>query len=573
MDVKKISAVVAAMTALCISTTAVSVTAFADEDGSAVSESAVEETAVTERSDSSEADESSVGDSSSEETSSAEETEGSSSVADEFEADESVSAEDTARRSDELPKKAQVLSKTMTTAVVRITPKEGAVRYELYSRKQDRIVKEVTAEEAQGDILLTELIPQYSQPIKVTTYFEDGTSMVTESFNVTTSGIKKATDLTVYDRTHSMTEKCSASLKWTRSPGVDGYIVCDAQTNEEITRVSGEYNTSVTLKGLETGSDKRVYIQAYVNSYGKEYRGLTSNRTWIHCFPQNTTMTVTSYNTESITVSLTHSKGADGYYLYCSTDGKDFYKAATLVGEDNLKGKITGLSPLTTYYIKAVPYRKYSNIEYLGSYTVVKTLTTAEYKTTTCETVIYPSAAYGETTIGTVPNGKKVLYFGAVGRWAKIRVGGVDGYIYNKSLGVTSNGTLTGDMEAYIDDLLFDIGPTPKNICLWVNTHCYYMNKGKGGKDRDKLAYEMFLYRYGSCYYYSAACDYMLERAGYSHKMIIGQSGYGEHGYNEYVTSKGTLYLDACPFNVWNCVPFYDWTWEQVKAARPGYTK
>ncbi len=471
------------------------------------------------------------------------------------------------------PAGAVVVSKTMTSAVVRITPVEGAVKYELINDGKRAVIKTLTPEEAYEEITLTGLIPQFCQPIRVRAYFEDGSSRITEKFNITTHGIKKATDLTVFDRSHSMTSKCSASLKWTRSPGVDGYIIYDSATDEELMRISGDTTTKARLSGLVTGSDLRVYVRSYVISDGKVYTGVTSNRTWIHCFPQNTALNVTSYNTNSISFTLDRSTGADGYYVYLSSDGRSFSKVLTLEGSDNTKGVIRGLSEKTPYYVKAAAYHRFSNNTCLSSCTGVKKVTTAEYRTVTAKGNIYPQAGYGEQILGTVPAGKKVLYFGQTGRWMKIRVGGVNGYIYNKAFGVTSNAALSQDMGVYVDDMLFESGTRPGDICTYVSENFYYIDKTGREKSRDQKAYEMLLLRCGSCYYYGALCDYMLERAGYQHRLIIGQSGFGEHSYNEYVTSAGTLYLDACPFIPYNGVVFYDWTWEQVKANRPGYTK
>ncbi len=206
-----------------------------------------------------------------------------------------------------------------------------------------------------------------------------------------------------------------------------------------------------------------------------------------------------------------------------------------------------------------------------GNYSAVKKIRTIERTAkTTAYAQLYGQAGYSPKSIGSVYSGTSVNIISQNGRWYYIEVGGKEGWIYNKALGVSANtagGITEGNVAVYCDDLLFGIGTSAKAIQNYVHSRVYYAHMGVPTASRDGLAAYALAYRRGACYYYSATCDLLLERAGYVHRIVKGHSTTGEHHWNLYLTDNGWRYLDSCPFIDYG-TGFYDFTGDQVRNIR-----
>jgi hypothetical protein len=205
----------------------------------------------------------------------------------------------------------------------------------------------------------------------------------------------------------------------------------------------------------------------------------------------------------------------------------------------------------------------------------VKSAVSYKYVKAVKSAAMYESPSFSGKYLSSVTSGKSVIYIGKSGNWYKVRVGGKTGYIYNKAFGVKSNvgGAVNSDnLSVAADDILFDCGATPLGIQRYVTSHVSYQSRNKLSSRNQMVIYAMN-YRCGSCYYYAAFCDYLLERAGYEHIIVDGckaNSPSSKHNWNLYKSSSGWRHLDACYRN-WNVGAFCGWTDSQVLSKTPFY--
>ena len=227
-----------------------------------------------------------------------------------------------------------------------------------------------------------------------------------------------------------------------------------------------------------------------------------------------------------------------------------------------------------TWYVKVRSFftkdGKTTSTRY-GNYSAVKSVTTAyNTKTTTKAAELYASAGFSPNPVGNLSAGTTVSVISQSGKWYKVSAGGKTGWIYNKAFGVASNasGRLTEEtVHAFADDVIFDIGTSPKAINQYVMNNVRYAHLPAPTTGRDGRAAYAFTYHQAACYHFAAASDILLEHAGYIHKVVEGHSTTDTHNWNIYMTPNGWRYLDSCPFVVYPS-GFYDFTAEQVRTIR-----
>ena len=466
-------------------------------------------------------------------------------------------------------------------AKVRITPVENAQYYEIRNTRGNVLIRTVTPEQVDNEIILEGLAPAKSFKASVTAFFADGSHRVSEKFNIRTKALPIVSNCTVSDRTSDTTTSVSATVHWTPvdlSSGISGFAVCDGTTNEVLATVNDPRATSAVINDLPAGAEMTVCVRTILNQNGETFKSAVSMKRKVHCRPQTPVLTFNNSDPAHIKLSFNACQGAEGYMIYTSTDGVNYRRVSIRKGNDNTSYTLKNVTPGVDTFVRVRGYKNVNTSKFYSSYSNVVNVKTSEQRTTTAKAVIYPTAGFSETNLGTVAAGQNVYYLGTSGRWVKISYKGITGYIYNKAMGVSSNkpSSLTlNNMDAYVDDVLFDIGATPQAICTYVNTNCRYAVKDYGNKTRDQRAYEMLRYRSGSCYYFAALSSYMLERAGYSTMIIDGASGVGypndRHNWVIYNSSVGWRHFDACPMGSYYAGIVWAYTDAQLLANRPRY--
>lgn len=269
--------------------------------------------------------------------------------------------------------------------------------------------------------------------------------------------------------------------------------------------------------------------------------------------------------------------GTVGYQVLYSTTS-DFSANVHSYTSSNLTDLSENFSKVPkageTWYVKVRSFYtkdgKVSSTRY-GNYSDVKSITVSDtVLVTTKAAKIYKNASFSPDSLGSVGAGASVSLVSKSGRWYKVSVNGITGWIYNKAFGVSANysGRITADnVGVYADDVIFDIGTSPAAIMKYVLNTVKYAHLAEPAPGRDGRAAYAFSYRQGACYHYAAASDMLLEHAGYVHKIVEGRSTSGEHNWNIYMTASGWRYLDACPFIVYPS-GFADFTGDQVKNIR-----
>lgn len=388
-----------------------------------------------------------------------------------------------------------------------------------------------------------------------------------------TAAIPKVTGVKVSDRTSDTTISTSATLSWNKIDGVTGYEVYRIVDGIPKRRNIVETNTpSVTITGLKAGNDEKFVVKAYVESGGTIARGTQSSTVTVHCRPQ-TPLVDSLAGDSSVTVGWTKSTGAQGYNIYMSEKkNSDFKLVATKKNPDTLKTTVKNLKSGKTYYFRVRAYRKIGSTKYCSEYSEITAMQPIQYVTVQKQAKLYSSAAFSQSSITTLKKGKKVVLLGKSGRWYKVKVGDKKGYVYNLAFGKSSNVDQTAavsesNIDAVIDDALFNYGTSPKEICSFVASRINYMTRPALANSK---AYAVSALRYGrgNCYYFAGLSDYMLERAGFKNRYIVagGSNFYSNssHRWNLYKGTDGKWHhFDACYRN-FDVGTFYAWTDAQV---------
>lgn len=389
--------------------------------------------------------------------------------------------------------------------------------------------------------------------------------------------LPQVTGVKVEGRTSDTSIKTDADICWDPVSGADGVQVFAVYSGgDKLLGTVPAARTRVRIKNIKAGSEVKIYLRAVKNTSSSAVCGANSKKVIIHCRPQTPTISL-SASSNKITVNWKPTVGAQGYMIYMSDAKNGVYNRVTTKKSPSAKtATIKGLKSNKKYYFKVRAYKQVKNTKYYSEYSKIKSASTVSYVKLTKDAKMYSSAHFAPKAVKSLKAGKKVQYIGKSGNWCKIKTDSKTGWVYDLALGAkrTNSTPSAKNLTQKADDILFNIGTSPKAIANYVNTHIVYVTKSKGSS-RDQMALYALKYGRGSCYHYACLSDYLLERAGYYHGIIKGRSGNGEsntHWWNIYKSSSSSGYrhLDACPFIAYSGI-FYDYTDAKLHSARPGY--
>lgn len=157
----------------------------------------------------------------------------------------------------------------------------------------------------------------------------------------------------------------SVKISWKAVKGAEGYVVCKATEKggrlAEVKTVKGNSKTSVTLSGLVTGKPYYFGIKAYKTVKGQKIIADSCETVYGMAVPNTiTTKNIGLISASSAKMNWLYGSGAEGYYIYRSTNPDSGYKKIATI-----KSKITkeyvdkGLKMGTTYYYKVASYKSY----------------------------------------------------------------------------------------------------------------------------------------------------------------------------------------------------------------------
>lgn len=433
--------------------------------------------------------------------------------------------------------------------------------------KEQRICDECGETETRS---VAKLGHSYKTKVVKPTYFERGYTLntCTRCGNSYKSDFTAKLTLGKVLGINTSSEEHSVKLSWKKVKDATGYVVYRYDySKNKWGKVGMTTKTTFTNQKLKSGKIYKYAVKAYKKS-GSKYASGTQSETVTAVTKPGKTSVKTYSGAKKASVTWKKVSGASGYEVYYSSSPKTGYKLLKKTS-GNYASK-SGLTEGKTYYFKVKAYKIVSGKKYYGEASAAKSALPYKPVKVLKAATIFSKPAFSGKYMGSVKNGSTVKFLSKNGNWYKVSVNGKFGYVYNKAFGVQSNvtGLITKDnLATKADDILFDIGRTPKAILNYVASNVLYQSRPRLS-NRDDMVIIAMNFRSGACYYYSAFCDYLLERAGYVHSMVGGNSGSGEHFWAMYQTSTGWKYMDACYFRNFYPHIFCDWTASELIARR-----
>lgn len=169
------------------------------------------------------------------------------------------------------------------------------------------------------------------------------------------------------------TSSRSATVKWAKAQGAQGYQVYMATGNGSFKKVAETTSLSKAVTGLTAGNTYYFKVRSYTVQSGKTVYSAFSDISAIVATNSPATPTVTvKTSSKSATVSWGKITGASGYEVYMSTEKNGTYKKiATTSSTSFVK---TGLKAGKTYYFRVRAYAKFSGKTYYSAYSSKKSI-------------------------------------------------------------------------------------------------------------------------------------------------------------------------------------------------------
>ena len=160
------------------------------------------------------------------------------------------------------------------------------------------------------------------------------------------------TDVTATARTTN-----SITLSWAEYVGATGYNVYLRVDNKWSTIATVEGATSYTVTNLESGTEYKFAIKAFVTHEDKTYRtGCSASYVTATKADMVKLESVKSEGNQEVVLQWTQEEKADGYAIYGSLDGINFARYALIEDGSDTKHRLKSLTPGRIYYFRIHPY-------------------------------------------------------------------------------------------------------------------------------------------------------------------------------------------------------------------------
>ncbi|MCM1578652.1 MAG: transglutaminase domain-containing protein, partial [Ruminococcus sp.] len=433
---------------------------------------------------------------------------------------------------------------------------------------------------ASGYIYLSGLKAGKSYP--ATLVCSAGGEKTTESFDISLS--KKTEEIVHY----KFSTENSLTFQWEDFAPGQTYVVC-RQTDGVFKAIALTKGTCFTDKDLESG---KAYTYTVAVKGIKKILPIPAANSYFYTAGESVKEVTADFGEGTLKWDAV--KEADGYRIYW--ESKNGYVQAKDIGDPaKLSVKI---SKENKFHYAVAPYNKNSD----GSVTLGKLtpaggkpaeiaeasdntetadnanpsnpsnvsdgedsesvqpndITKMQQMTVFRSTVILGSASWGSSVTANAAKGNSIYVGAAAGNFYKCTYECKDGYIYKRA--VTGGNALdrsqvtSGSLDAYLDDILYDTGTSVKSIWDFTNTLKYSMARTDGRITnvdslvtyRRELAASMIKNRSGMCYHYAALAAELLNRAGYSTKLVYcPHTNGGFHCYNMVLINGNWTVFDA----------------------------
>lgn len=192
------------------------------------------------------------------------------------------------------------------------------------------------------------------------------------------SAVAVRTELgSVDDLKASSKTSTSVTLKWGKVTNATGYTVYKSADKKKWTKVASTSSTSYTVKKLSAKKKYYFKVAAYSKATGKAVYSDADIISAYTNLPKTSKVTVKSTTATTAKLSWSKVSGASKYFVYKSTDKKNWSSAGSTTGTSIT---VKSLSSGKKYYFKVVPYS--SSIKTYGddssivaAYTVVGQVT------------------------------------------------------------------------------------------------------------------------------------------------------------------------------------------------------
>lgn len=173
------------------------------------------------------------------------------------------------------------------------------------------------------------------------------------------TNLPKVTGLTASSVTTS-----SVKLSWKKVTGATSYVVYRSTDGKTWKKIKTTTATSYTATGLYSGKNYQFKVVAYSNKL-KTYGDYSSVVKAVTTVGKVENLKASSRKKTSITVTWDKERGASGYVVYVSADGKKWTKVATTTKNTATASKLTKNK---YYYFKVRAYSKATGSTVYGSY-------------------------------------------------------------------------------------------------------------------------------------------------------------------------------------------------------------
>lgn len=313
----------------------------------------------------------------------------------------------------------------------------------------------------------------------------------------------------------------SGKLKWNFLGKASGYYIYRRETGKK------NYSLYKTVKGktnckIPENDNYEYGITPFIKY--KSGKIITGNMITAESLPVAVTGFCAS-TTGSKTV-LSWDKMIDNatYHIYRLSDSGT-YKLICSTDKANLT--LTNKSTSENGYYKII----YTLDDYKSSWSSFSIASVSKSSVIYSNTTLRNAASWDSGKICDLKKGSKAYILGKSGNFCYVSVNGKTGYVYKRAVDNTAELNISNvtvkTLDAYLDDIIFKTGTSPKAIWTYVNDFRY--NASRADRRivdcsslvtyRKELATNMLKYKSGMCYHYAALAAELLERVGYSVKL------------------------------------------------------